>query len=56
MHILLVDDEAELVSALAERLAMRGFTTTYATSGEAAVELARTTPFDLASSTSRCWA
>lgn len=48
MNILLVDDEAELVSALAERLTLRGFTVSCATGGEAAVDLARSTPFDLA--------
>ncbi len=48
MKILLVDDEAELVSALAERLSLRGLEAAYATSGDAAVDMVRAAPFDLA--------
>ena len=39
MKVLLVDDEAELVSALAERLALRGLETAYATDGDTAVDM-----------------
>uniref|UniRef100_A0A7C3V3B6 Response regulator n=1 Tax=Desulfobacca acetoxidans TaxID=60893 RepID=A0A7C3V3B6_9BACT len=38
MRVLLVDDEAEFVSALAERLNLRGFDVQAATSGEEALE------------------
>lgn len=48
MKILLVDDEAELVSALAERLTLRGIEAEYATTGDAAVDKVRAAPFDLA--------
>jgi len=37
MRVLLVDDEPELVSALAERLEMRGIETRWETTGEAAI-------------------
>jgi len=43
--VLLVDDEAEFVATLAERLAMRGFAPEVAFSGEEAIALlARNTP------------
>jgi len=48
MRILLVDDEEELVSALAERLTLRGLAVDWATSGAAALELARERKYDLA--------
>ncbi len=48
MRILLVDDEKELVSALAERLAFRGLEADFATTGEQALEMARRTPYDVA--------
>lgn len=48
MRILLVDDEAELVSAMSERLAMRGLDADWAGSGEKALELAATTHYDVA--------
>jgi DNA-binding NtrC family response regulator len=38
MRVLLVDDEIEFVSALAERLNLRGFDADTATSGEAALQ------------------
>ncbi len=48
MNILLVDDESELVSALAERLVLRGIGADFATDGETAAELVRANPYDLA--------
>ena len=48
MRILLVDDEAELVSTLAERLEIRGFKVDWAISGEEALERAESMPYDLA--------
>ena len=47
VKVLLVDDEEELVQALAERLELRGFAVRYALSGEAAVEAIGTDPPDL---------
>lgn len=47
VKVLLVDDEEELVQALAERLEIRGFEVSCALSGEAAVEGLRTDPPDL---------
>ncbi|MCA1743890.1 MAG: response regulator, partial [Desulfovibrionales bacterium] len=38
MNILLVDDEAELASAMAERLNLRGINADYATSGDLALK------------------
>jgi DNA-binding NtrC family response regulator len=38
VHVLLVDDEAEFVSTLAERLELRGYQVRTAGSGEAALE------------------
>ena len=37
MRVLLVDDEKELISALAERLEMRGIETRWITNGKAAI-------------------
>ncbi len=48
MKILLVDDEKELVSTLAERLEIRGIDAEWVTSGEEALKQAETTSFDLA--------
>lgn len=48
MRILLVDDELELVSALAERLAIRGIFADYATTGDQALRMAKETDYDLA--------
>ena len=48
MRVLLVDDEKELVSALAERLEMRGIETRWLTTGKAALEAIKTECFDLA--------
>jgi len=48
MRILLVDDEKELVSTLAERLEMRGIDADWVTSGEAALKQAQTRSYDLA--------
>jgi DNA-binding NtrC family response regulator len=44
MRVLLVDDEAEFVSALAERLNLRGFDAQTATSGEEALEKVEASP------------
>ncbi len=41
MKVLLVDDEVELITALAERLELRGYGTSCATTGEEALDLAR---------------
>lgn len=48
MRVLLVDDEEELVSTLAERLLLRGIQADWATSGEEALRLAETGSYDLA--------
>ncbi|MBC8209284.1 MAG: response regulator [Desulfobulbaceae bacterium] len=48
MRILLVDDEQELVSTLAERLSMRGIDADWACSGEEALEKAGRQNYDLA--------
>lgn len=48
MRVLVVDDEIELVSALTERLNLRGIDASYVTSGEAALEAVRNRHFDLA--------
>jgi DNA-binding response OmpR family regulator len=48
MHVLLVDDEEELASALAERLTMRGIATDWVTSGEDALRRAASETYDLA--------
>ena len=47
MHILLVDDEEELVVTLAERLAIRGIDADWGTSGEDALKKAETEAYDL---------
>lgn len=48
MRVLLVDDEKELVSALAERLGFRGIEADWATSGEQALEMSKSTKYDAA--------
>ena len=48
MRVLLVDDEKEFVSTLAERLAIRGIDVDWVTSGEAAIEKADKRSYDLA--------
>jgi DNA-binding response OmpR family regulator len=48
MRVLLVDDEKELVSALSERLEMRGIQARWVTTGKAALEAAQAECFDLA--------
>jgi DNA-binding response OmpR family regulator len=48
MRLLLVDDEGELVSTLAERLAFRGIDADWVTSGEDALKKAETKSYDLA--------
>ena len=48
MRILLVDDEVELVSALAERLELRGLEVAWASNGKEALDLAKAHDFDLA--------
>lgn len=45
--ILLVDDEAEFASTLAERLKLRGFSATVALDGENALKILETEPADL---------
>jgi len=47
MRVLIVDDEAEFVSALAERLELRGFETLTATSGEEALWKVDASPPDV---------
>lgn len=48
MRILLVDDEADLASALAERLELRGIQADWVTSGRKALEQAAIKSYDLA--------
>lgn len=48
MNILLVDDEEELVSTLAERLGFRGIRAEWATSAQRALELVQEKEFDVA--------
>jgi DNA-binding response OmpR family regulator len=48
IRVLLVDDEEDLVTTLAERLAMRGIEAQWASSWEAALELLRRHRFDVA--------
>ncbi|MBN1652748.1 MAG: response regulator [Deltaproteobacteria bacterium] len=48
MRILLVDDELELVTALAERLVLRGIDADWALSGEQALEKVRAAEYDAA--------
>jgi two-component system, OmpR family, response regulator len=47
LRVLIVDDEEELVSALKERLALRGFEAEGVTTGEGALELLKTWPCDV---------
>ncbi len=48
MELILVDDEKELVSTLAERLSLRGINADWMTSGEEALVKMEGTPYDLA--------
>jgi DNA-binding response OmpR family regulator len=48
MRVLLVDDEEQLVSTLAERLQIRGIDASWVTGSMAALELVKTETFDLA--------
>jgi DNA-binding response OmpR family regulator len=48
MRVLLVDDEEELVTALAERLSFRGIDADWSTSGARALELADAQTYDVA--------
>ncbi len=48
MKILLVDDEVELVSAMAERLSLRGMDVDWTDSGENALRMAQDCEYDLA--------
>jgi len=48
LRVLVVDDEPEFVSAIVERLEIRGFTTTGLTDGNEAVEKARQAHYDVA--------
>jgi DNA-binding response OmpR family regulator len=48
MKVLLVDDEEELVSTLAERLSFRGMDVEYATTAEAAIHMAEAASYDIA--------
>lgn len=48
MRVLLVDDEVELVSTLAERLSFRSIQVDYATTAESAIQLADENPYDIA--------
>jgi DNA-binding response OmpR family regulator len=48
MRVLLVDDEEELVSTLAERLTMRGLTAAWVTGYRAALDIVEKERFDIA--------
>jgi len=48
MRVLLVDDEEELVSTLAERLTMRGLTAAWVTGYREALDIVEKEPFDIA--------
>ena len=48
MRVLLVDDEEELVTALAERLSYRGIDADWATTGQRALELVGAHAYDVA--------
>ncbi len=48
MRVLLVDDEKELVSTLAERLSIRGIESDWVTGGEDALKLVETHCYDVA--------
>ncbi|MFH1892727.1 MAG: response regulator [Candidatus Zixiibacteriota bacterium] len=47
IRVLLVDDEEELVSTLAERLEFRGISAAYAIDGKSALKMLRDTDFDV---------
>jgi len=47
IHVLIVDDESELVSALSERLALRGFEAEGVTTGAEALNFLATEPCDV---------
>jgi DNA-binding response OmpR family regulator len=47
LHVLIVDDEVELVSTLAERLELRGIPTQIATDGKSALHKMKTNPPDV---------
>lgn len=47
LRVLIVDDEAELVSALEERLNLRGFEASGVTTGAEALSVLAETPFDV---------
>ena len=53
-HLLIVDDEAALREAIAERLADRGFVVEQAGSGEEALERLAALPSTCSSATSSC--
>jgi DNA-binding response OmpR family regulator len=48
MRVLLVDDEEELVTALAERLSYRGIEADWSTTGSRALELVEAQAYDVA--------
>ena len=48
MRVLLVDDEEELVTALAERLSYRGIDADWSTTGSRALELVEAQAYDVA--------
>lgn len=48
MKVLLVDDEVELVSAIAERLGFRGVDADWTDNGESAMEMAKQTEYSVA--------
>jgi len=48
LRVLLVDDEGEFVSTLAERLSIRGIETEFATAGEEALRLVGSRCYDMA--------
>jgi DNA-binding response OmpR family regulator len=48
MRVLLVDDELELVTTLAERLELRGIAVEWATTAEESLRRAETSAFDIA--------
>jgi DNA-binding response OmpR family regulator len=48
MRVLLVDDEEELVTTLAERLSLRGIHVDWATGADKALQLARSHTYDIA--------
>jgi len=48
LRVLLVDDEEELVSALAERLSLRGIDAAWASTGQDALTRAESQTFDIA--------